>query len=235
VFEKAQRKVDETAFVVSRLRDEQRPDPVEFLFNATLNAGKNVVNALHAQILFREGEREKAQKAYHLHLKALRFLNPILDFVNAQRARLEFARVRKKAQKAYGLHFKDWRKKLRSDDADLFDVLQELRNIEVHGKESGSKYVPKMEERRYPRQLPSDPRYAAVFANYMTMGMLEAEVTVGEMTYEFQVNAATPSRAGKRVLFERFERSGPKPVFEVGNIYANLLKSLVDHFVATYR
>jgi len=209
VFEKAQRKVEEAAFFVRHLRGEQGPDAVEFYFNALLNAGKNVVNALHAHIHFQEG-------------------------LIAQRERRATVQVKKSAQKAYRLHFKGWRRSLTPDDADLFEVLQELRNIEVHARDTGSSHVPKIEERRQTRTLPADPRYVPVFATYIAMGVLSADITVGETTYYFQVDTGAPSEAGTRVLFERFGRSKGKPTLEVGETYVTLLKSLVEYFVTHY-
>ena len=50
MFEKAQRKVAECTFFLNQLREPQDPDATEYFFNALLNAGKNVVYALHAQV-----------------------------------------------------------------------------------------------------------------------------------------------------------------------------------------
>jgi hypothetical protein len=68
----------------------------------------------------------------------------------------------------------------------------------------------------------------------MAMGMLSADITVGETTYDFQVDAGAPSEAGKRVLFERFSRSKGKPTLEIGESYVTLLRSLVEYFVTHY-
>ena len=234
MFEKAQRKVEEAAFFVRHLRGEQGPDAVEFYFNALINAGKNVVNALHAHIRFQEGQKQKPPTTYELQSQALRFSNPALASLTAQRERRATVQVKKRAQKVYRLHFKGWRRSLTPDDADLFEVLQELRNIEVHARDTGSSHVPKIEERRQTRTLPADPRYVPVFATYIAMGVLSADITVGETTYYFQVDTGAPSEAGTRVLFERFGRSKGKPTLEVGETYVTLLKSLVEYFVTHY-
>jgi hypothetical protein len=126
VFEKAQRKVEEAAFFVRHVKGNQDSDAVEFHFNALLNAGKNVVNALHAHIHFQEGRKQKPPTTCQLHAPILRFLNPALASLSAQRARRGTVQVKKRAQKAYRLHFKGWGSSLTHDDAGLFAVLQEL-------------------------------------------------------------------------------------------------------------
>ena len=234
MFEKAQRKLDETTFFVRQLKGEQGPDAVEYLFNALLNAGKNVVNAIHAHIQFQERQKLKAPNTYRLPTQLLRLLGPALASLTARRARRATSQAKKRAQKAYRLHFSSWRRTITSDEADLFDVLQELRDIEVHAKNTGSRHVPKLEERTQPRTLPSDPNYAPIYASYLAMGVLSAYITVGETTYDFQVDAGMPSEAGKRTLFERFARGKDKPTLEVGETYAGLLESLVKYFVVHY-
>src|SRR5713101_2047357 len=96
VFEKAQRKVEEAKFFVRHLKGEQSPDAVEFYFNALLNAGKNVVNALHAHIHFQEGQKQKPPTTYQLHSQLLRFLNPALASLTSQWERRATVQVKKR-------------------------------------------------------------------------------------------------------------------------------------------
>jgi hypothetical protein len=234
VFEKAQRKHEEADFFVQQLRKEQGTDAVEFLFNALLNAGKNVVNSLRAQILYREAQAATLLVTAALPRQTSRVLGAILALLVRYRAQHAAKQTKKRARKAYHSHFVAWRRTLTPQEKDLFDVLQELRDIEVHAKVSGSRHIPKIVERRQPRPVPSDPNYSAVFANYMAIGMLSPEVTVGETTYSFQVDANVLSEPAMRVLFERFSGTTEKPTLEIGETYARLLRSLVDYFVAHY-
>ena len=234
MFEKARRKYEETDFFVQQLRREQGIDAVEFLFNALLNAGKNVVNSLRAQILDCEARAATPLVTAAPHWQTSRVLGAILALLVRYRTRRAAKQTKKRARKAYHSHFVAWRQTLTSQEKDLFDVLQKLRDIEVHAKVSGSRHIPKIEERRQPRPVPSDPNYSAVFANYMAIGMLSPEITVGETTYGFQVDANVLSEPAKRVLFERFCGTKEKPTLEIGETYARLLRSLVDYFVAHY-
>ena len=118
MFEKAQRKAVECAFFLRQLRETQDPDATEFFFNALLNAGKNVVNALRAQV--------------HSH----------------ERTRVPSEEAGVKAQQSYDRHFKAWKRTTTGSRATLFDVLQALRDIEMHADSNGVRHLPKTEERR---------------------------------------------------------------------------------------
>lgn len=223
MFEKASRKLEETAFFVRELGDQQDLDAVEFRFNALLSAGKSVVNSLKAQIQYREAQ----------------ILQPTPQALTTPQAATLLSKATKREatermRRAYRSHFEAWSRTRTPEEVDLFDVLQELRNIEVHKKDSASLHTPKLEERRQPRPLPTDPTYVAVFANYMAMGMLSHDVTIGVTTYTFQVDPGAPSEAANRVLFQRFAKTKEKPTLEIGQAYASLLNSLVDYFLAHY-
>jgi hypothetical protein len=204
VFEKAQRKVAECTFFLRQLRETQDPDATEFFFNALLNAGKNVVNALRAQVLSCESTRLPSDQATV------------------------------KAQQAYDRHFKAWERTLTGSHATLFDVLQKLRDIETHADRSGVRHLPKTEERRQPRSVPLDSHYRAIFASYMAMGVLSTDVTVPITSYDLWVDTVAPSKRRVQALFKQFAKGKQKPSAEVATTYTGLLDSLVAYFIAHY-
>jgi hypothetical protein len=204
VFEKAQRKVAECAFSLRQLRETQNPDATEFYFNAFLNAGKNVVNALRAQVL------------------------------SCERTRLSSDQAKAKAKQAYDCHFKAWKRTTTGSHANLFDVLQALRDIEMHADSSGVRHLPKTEERRQPRSIPSDPNEAAAVISYMNRRVLSADITVRTTSYDLRVDAVVPSRRRVQALFKQFAKGKQKPSVEVATIYTGLLDSLVAYFITLY-
>lgn len=204
MFEKAQRKVAECTFFLRQLRETQDPDATEFFFNALLNAGKNVVNALRAQV----------------H--------------SCERTRLPSDQATVKTEQSYDHHFKAWKRTITGSRATLFDVLQALRDIEMHADSSGVRHLPKTEERRQPRSVPSDSHYAAIFASYIAMGVLSADVTVPTTSYDLRVDAAAPSKRRVQALFKQFAKGKQKPSVEVATTYTGLLDSLVAYFIAHY-
>jgi hypothetical protein len=204
VFEKAQRKVAECTFFLRQLRETQDSDATEFFFNALLNAGKNVVNALHAQ----------------LH--------------SCERMRLPSDQARVKAKQSYDRHFKAWKRTTTSSHANLFDVLQALRDIEMHADSSGVCHLPKTEERRQPRSVPSNPYEAAVVISYMARRQLSADVTVRTTSYDLRVDAAVPSKRHAQALLKQLAKGKQKSGVEVATAYTGLLDSLVAYFIAQY-
>lgn len=204
MFEKAQRKVAECAFFLRQLRETQDPDATEFFFNALLNAGKNVVNALHSQVQ------------------------------SCERTRVPSDQVKAKAKQSYDRHFKAWKRTTTGSHTNLFDVLQALRDIEMHADSSGVRHLPKTEERRQPRSVPSDPHEAAVVISYMARRQLSADVPVRTTSYDLRVNAAVPSKRRVQALFKQFAKGKQMPSVEVATTYTGLLDSLVAYFIARY-
>jgi hypothetical protein len=235
LFEKARRKVEETKFFLHELRGDQHlQDAMEFRFNALLNAGKNVVNAIHAQIFFCEEQILKPSAPGPCEpTQAPKVLRPLCLRLSAWRERRHKKRVIRRERKAYRLHFKTWRRTRTAEERDQFDVLQALRNIEVHGKEAVSQHVPRSEEGEEWSAMPSDQRYAAVFAQYMAMGMLSSKVATFKTTYTFEVDPSALSDRREHPLFKRFA-AAPKSQVDLGQTYADLLTSLVDHFSTQY-
>jgi hypothetical protein len=207
VFEKAQRKVAECTFFLRQLRETQDPDATEFFFNALLNAGKNVVNALHAQVYSCESTRLPSA---------------------------DQATVEAQARQSYNRRFKAWKRTTTSSCATLFDVLQALRDIETHADSSGVRHLPKTAERQLPRAVPLDSNYRAIFASYMAMGVLSADVTVPTTSYDLWLDAAAPSKKRVQALFKQFAKGKQKPSVEVATTYTGLLDSLVAYFIAHY-
>lgn len=204
MFEKAQRKVEECAFFLSQLHETQNPDATEFYFNALLNAGKNVVNALRAQVL------------------------------SCERTRLSSDQAKAKGRQAYDRHFKAWKRTTTGSHANLFDVLQALRDIEMHADSSGVRHLPKTEERQQPRSIPSDPNEAAAVISYMHRRQLSADITVRTTSYDLRVDASVPSKRRVQALFQQFAKGKQKPSVEVAITYKGLLDSLVTYFITLY-
>jgi hypothetical protein len=206
VFEKAQRKVAECTFFLRQLCETQDPDATEFCFNALLNAGTNVVNALHAHLRFYESARMGLPPD----------AQPVKD----------------KASQVYTYHFQTWEGTLSASHATLFGALQALRNIETHDA-SRVYHLPQPGERQQPRPVPSDPYYAPIFASYMASGQLSAEVTIPTISYDLWVD--TTALKGKyRTLLEQFAQGQQKLSAEVATTYRDLLDSLVAYFITQY-
>jgi hypothetical protein len=125
VFEKAERKVEEYTFFFHQLKlcETQDPNATEFFFNALLNAGKNVVYALCAQVYTCESTCLPCDKA------------------------------KKKAKQACTDHIKAWKRTRGGFHPTLFDVLQDVRDIETHADRSAVDYLSKTEERRRLRDI----------------------------------------------------------------------------------
>ena len=134
MFEKAQRKVAECTFFLRQLRETQDSDATEFFFNARLNAGKNVVYALHAQVY------------------------------SYERTCLPCEQAKKKAKQACTDHIKAWKRTTAGFHPTLFDVLQDSRDIEMHADSSAMRYLPQTEERQQPRFVLPDAHYTPVAA-----------------------------------------------------------------------
>ena len=204
MFEKAQRKVAECTFFLRQLRETQDPDDTEFFFNALLNAGKNVVNALRAQVL------------------------------SCERTYLPCDQAKKKAKQSCNDHIKAWKRTRGGFHPTLFDVLQDSRDIETHADRSAMGYLPQTEERRHPRPIPSDPHYAAVVAIYMSRRQLSPDVIVPTTIYHLQLDPAVSAKKSVQARFKQFGKSEPKPIAELATTYTDLLASFVEYFIKHY-
>jgi hypothetical protein len=211
VFEKAQRKVQECTFFVSQLRGTQDPDATEFFFNALLNAGKNVVYALHAQVLSyvnesMDGPRDEATK------KA----------------------AEEKARQSFDAHIKAWKGKTGGIHATVFCVLQDARDIETHTVSSAVNYLPRLEHRQHPRSLQADPYSLAVVVSYLSRRQLSPEVSVPTTVYVLQFDPKVASDKSAQKRLKQFAQMKPWLAVELGATYTKLLVSLVGYFSAHY-
>jgi hypothetical protein len=213
VFEKAQRKVAECTFFLHQLCETQDPDTTEFFFNALLNAGKNVVNALYAQIAL------------------------------CERAHFPATLVTPKDKKAYNHqvktvcqgYLKAWKRTRCPPHAALFNALQKVRDIVTHTESPGVQYLPKTEEHRELRPIPSDPHYAAVYISYLHTGRLSAHITVTTTTYEVGVDAPEPSKKRVQAWFRQYCKGKATVDLPVAaTTYTDLLGSLVTYFETYY-
>ncbi len=204
MFEKAQRKVAECAFFLCQLRETQDPDATEFFFNALLNAGKNVVNALRAQVY------------------------------SCESTCLPCDQATKKAKQSCDDHIKAWKGKTGGFHATLFCVLQDTRDIETHAESSAVRYLPKIENRRHRRSIPSDPHSAAVVVTYMSKGLLSPEVTVPTTSYYLQVDPAVSSDNSVQRRLKQFAKRKPMSTAELATTYTAFLESLVGYFIDHY-
>jgi len=208
VFEKAQRKVAECTFFLHQLRETQDPDATEFFFNALLNAGKNIVYALHAQVLSCQSESMGLPS--------------------------ESEQAKKKAKQACEDHIKAWKRATGGFSPTLFDVLQDSRDIETHADSSAVSYLPKIEERQQMRDVPRDPGYAAVIISYMHWGVLSADVTVPTTIYYLRMDPSVAAKKRVQARLKAFNKSKPKTITELSTTYRNLLDELVAYFITNY-
>ena len=206
MFEKAERKVEEYTFFFHQLKlcETQDPNATEFFFNALLNAGKNVVYALCAQVYTCESTCLPCDKA------------------------------KKKAKQACTDHIKAWKRTRGGFHPTLFDVLQDVRDIETHADRSAVDYLSKTEERRRLRDIPSEPHYAAVFINYQKTGQLSPYVTESTITYDLRMDPAVSSKKGVQERLKAFNKRKPESITEVATTYMALLESLVAYFREHY-
>jgi hypothetical protein len=208
VFEKAQRKVMECTFFLRQLCETQDPDATGFFFNALLNAGKNVVYALYAQVL----SCESASMGLPSDSK----------------------QVKERANKSYQDHIKAWKRATGGFSLTLFDVSQDARDIETHANQSAMGYLSQTEERQYPRSVPSDPQYAAVVINYLSRRQLSPYVTVPTTIYYLQMDPAVAAKKSVQARLKQFAKRKPQPIAELATTYRDLLDLLVTYFITQY-
>jgi len=204
VFEKAHRKVAECAFFLRQLCETQDPDATEFFFNALLNAGKNVVYALRAQVY------------------------------SCERTYLPCKQANKKANQTCINHIKAWKRTTGGSHPTLFDVLQDVRDIETHANRSANRYLPQTEERRHLRPISSDPHIAPVEIMYMHRRQLSPDVIVSTTVYYLHLDPAVSAKKGVQARFKQFDKRKPASVAELATIYTDLLRSLVTYFIQHY-
>lgn len=203
VFEKAARKVKECNYFAIQLGRRPDGDAPEFLFNAVLSSGKNVVNAIQAAISVAEG-------------------------VDAA------GKGKERAQESYARLIKSWKRTSGPMSATLFDVLQALRDIEMHANRSAFERLPRTVERKEPRTIPDDASYRAVFASYMAMGLISPDTTLYETTYDLLIRPVAPSRGRVARLLKHYAKGRPQSLHEIGASYVTLLTSLVAHCESHY-
>jgi hypothetical protein len=162
-------------------------------------------------------------------------LNAGYSVTEVLRAEVRLLRKKQHKHSFYISVFDAWHHALGAEEADLFDALQEVRHIDVHTTDPATTLVPKIETYTRPRDIPEDATYHAVYANYLAIGMLSYEVTVGVRTYYFAVSPTNNRDAKVRALVERFRQGGERAVLEAGGRYVKLLASLVARFVAAYK
>jgi hypothetical protein len=104
----------------------------------------------------------------------------------------------------------------------------------MHADCSGVRHLPKTEERRQPRSVPSDSHDAAAVISYMHRRQLSADVTVRTTSYDLRVDAAAPLRRRVQALFKQFAKGKQKRNVEVATTYTGLLDSLVAYFITRY-
>jgi len=220
VFSKAARKVQEASYFVRQLALHADPDSSEFSFNALLASGKNVVNTIRAALIARERQRGTARPAFTKLLNGLRML-----FGGKRRDPAQQVAI-----KAYRKTHRAWRRGRTQQELDLFDVLQEMRDVEVHTTHEAATQTPRHHEKQIPRRIPEDPRYLAVYANYLAMGMLSHTETVTETTCHFSVDTSTGRNWKHPQALARVAARGPVQTSLIATEYCTILQSLLDFF-----
>lgn len=162
------------------------------------------------------------------------FLNAGYSVVQALTREVPYLIKPISAKPPYERAFSAWHRGLAQEEAELFDVLQAVRDVEVHAKDRSTTFLTKTEERTRPRGIPEDSTYHAAYSNYMVMGMISHEVTFEVRTYDFIVTGTDSRDRNVQALVEGFKRGGERAVLDAASRYARLLASLVDGFLKIY-
>ena len=199
---KAHRKVTESRFHISALSKAQDVDAAEFTFNALLNSGKSVVNAIHAQVFTIELPRTGGDE---------------------QQARARaWAKMRRLV--------KDWKKTIGPTLAVLYAALQAARNVEVHALGSAARQIAQVEARIVPHPLPALGAAARpAVAGMLFAGALSPEITQFETTFALELDQTSSTKPTIKVLFEQFSRRQRVSTRSAAEEYIELLASLVTY------
>lgn len=136
-------------------------------------------------------------------------------------------------KRRYDAIYKAWHDALSPGDRDLFDLFQNLRDLEVHST-NAAEVVSEIEMRPWNEMRRSGEHsyygYSHVIASYVAMGMYGRDVTVGVPKYLFQLGGAAKKR-GATDLFDRVKAGGQIDILDACNRYVALLDDLLKHFV----
>ena len=199
---KAKRKAAESRFFMCALSQARDADAAEFIFNALLNSGKSVVNAVHAQLLSLEPTRLDGDEG----------------------------RARAKAKATARSFIKTWKRTMSPASTVLFAALQEARNVEVHALGSAAKQSANIEECIVPHPIPplgASTRAAVV--GMLAIGALSAEVSVFETTFDVKLDPTVSTKPGVQALFKQFSRYERRPTTKTAEEYVELLDSFVRY------
>ena len=200
VLSKARRKAAEARYFANAVHQSRDVDAVEYSFNALLSAGKNVLNAVHAQVFSIERARS-AEDIARVKSKAL-----VKDLV------------------------RKWKNTVGAASATLFDVSQEARDLEVHVLEAAAKQVTNVQEqvvRLEPPPLGSATR--AAVAGMLAMGALSPEIIEFKSTFELKLDPTVPESKRVQALFKQFSRGKPRSTTKTAEEYAELLELFVNY------
>jgi hypothetical protein len=199
---KARRKTAESRFFMYALSQVRDADAAEFIFNALLNSGKSVVNAVHAQVLSLELARSGGDEG----------------------------RAKAKAKATVRLFVKAWKRTVSPASTVLFSALQEARNVEVHALGSAAQQVAQVEERIRPHPVPPLGASArAAVVGMLATGALSAEISVFETTFEVKLDPTVSTKPGVQALFKQFSRDERRPTTKTAEEYVELLDSFVRY------
>ena len=197
---KARRKAAEARFFASAVRRASDADAAEYNFNALLSAGKNVLNAVHAQVLSIELTRSTESVA---RAKSKAVVEPLV---------------------------KKWKVAVGAVSATLFDALQEARDLEVHTLGPATQQITHVRERVVPTEAPPLGSSArAAFVGMLAMGAVSAQTTEFESTFELQLDPTVPRAKRVQALFKQFSRGKPRSTVKTAEEYVELLDLFVKH------
>ena len=197
---KARRKAAEARFFASAVRGARDADSAEFNFNALLSAGKNVLNAVHAQALSIELTRSAESVA------------------------------REKSKPLVESLLKQWKNTVGAVSATLFDALQEARDLEVHALDAAAQQVTHVREQVVPTEPPPlGSSLRPAFVSMLIMGAISAQTTEFESTFELRLDPTVPRAKRVKALFKQFSCGEPRSTVKTAEQYVELLDLFVEH------
>jgi len=128
-----------------------------------------------------------------------------------------------------------WHKTIGQEDRDLFNLLQEIRDVEVHEKDGSIEILPSSKGRPELVQMPSDPITRASYATLLAMEILPPTREVP--SYELVVQLPPGGRDKRRKIEQLFQRVRARRPLEIASDcarYAELLDSLVAAFKGAF-